>query len=308
MSSEDPTPDPPDGPDDDAERELLVRLGAAMTVAGDSIDEVGSRLTAIARARGVTDLSLVVLPTALFVQTGTGRDAHVQLEAYPNQNARLDQIGELYELLDRAEGSTLDARDGARELDRILSSPPTFGPLVRTIGLGVLSVGFALSLQPTVPGVVAAFVLGTFVGVLRLLRWPGLQAVLPVIATFVVASIVFFTAEVLEGGNPLRTLIPPLVTFLPGAVLTTGMRDLSAGQVISGASRLMQGIVVLALLAFGIVAAATLVGAPSSELLDRPVSRLAPGRHGSDSVSWRSAPTCTTARHVGRCRGSSRSS
>ena len=276
MSSEDPTPDPPDGPDDDAERELLVRLGAAMTVAGDSIDEVGSRLTAIARARGVTDLSLVVLPTALFVQTGTGRDAHVQLEAYPNQNARLDQIGELYELLDRAEGSTLDARDGVRELDRILSSPPTFGPLVRTIGLGVLSVGFALSLQPTVPGVVAAFVLGTFVGVLRLLRWPGLQAVLPVIATFVVASIVFATAEVLEGGNPLRTLIPPLVTFLPGAVLTTGMRDLSAGQVISGASRLVQGIVVLALLAFGIVAAATLVGAPSSELLDRPVSRLGP--------------------------------
>ena len=99
MSSEDPTtPDTPDGPDDDAERELLVRLGAAMTVAGDSIDEVGSRLTAIARARGVTDLSLVVLPTALFVQTGTGQDAHVQLEAYPNQNARLDQIGELYEL------------------------------------------------------------------------------------------------------------------------------------------------------------------------------------------------------------------
>jgi uncharacterized membrane protein YjjP (DUF1212 family) len=268
-----PTPDLPNG---GTERELLVRLGAAMTVAGDSIDDVGQRLTTIARARGLDDISVVVLPTALFVQTGHGASTAVQLEAFTNQHARLDQIGELYELVERVQQPSFDPSEGIEEVDRILRARPTFGPLVRTFGIGVLSVGFSLSLQPTLPGVAAAFVLGVFVGLLHLLRLPGLRAVLPVLATFLVSTIVFATAESFGAGNPIRTLIPPLVTFLPGAVLTTGMRDLSAGQVVSGASRLVQGVVVLALLAFGVVAAATLVGTPSAELLDRPVTRLGP--------------------------------
>lgn len=266
-----PGPPPVDLP---AERNLLVRLGAAMTVAGDSIDEVGTRLSDIARRRGVHDLSVIVLPTALFVQTGHGDGAHVQFEAYPNQHARLDQVGALYELLERAERRSLDASSAVGELAEILRAPPTMGAVVRTFGLGVLSLGFSLTLQPTVPSMVAAFLLGILVGILRLLRWPGLQAVLPVVATFIVATIVFATTEPLDGGNPVRTLIPPIVTFLPGAVLTTGMRDLSAGQIISGASRLVHGLVTLALLSFGIVAAAALVGLPASALVDRPPTRL----------------------------------
>ncbi|HEY3485821.1 MAG TPA: threonine/serine exporter family protein, partial [Ilumatobacteraceae bacterium] len=254
-----------------AEQALIVRFGMAMTIAGESIDEVGERLTQLADARGVRDISVVVLPTALFVQTAEAGTVRVQLDAFPNRHLRLDQIGDLYDLLHRAEARDLDALDALDEIDRILGSAPMYGPLVRTLGIGVLSIGFALTLQPTPEDVAIAFVLGVFVGLLRLLRVPGLQAVLPVLATFAVAALVFSTTDDIGGTNPLRTLIPPLVTFLPGAVLTTGMRDLSSGQVVSGSSRLVQGIVVLALLAFGIVAAATLVGAPPTHLLDRPV-------------------------------------
>lgn len=293
--SEGPTASNPPSVDLAAERNLLVRLGAAMTVAGDSIDEVGSRLTEIAAKRGVAELSVVVLPTALFVQTGHGVDAHVQLEAYPNQHARLDQVGALYELLSRAERPDVRADLAAAELDSILRAPPALGPATRTLGLGVLSVGFALSLQPTIASMAAAFVLGTLVGVLRLLRWPGLQAVLPVLAAFIVASIVFVTTESLESGNPVRTLIPPIVTFLPGAVLTTGMRDLSAGQIISGSSRLVQGLVTLAMLSFGIVAAAVLVGTPASALIDRPQFRLGPW------AAWAGLVLIAVGTHLHHC-------
>jgi uncharacterized membrane protein YjjP (DUF1212 family) len=272
----DPTAAVPDPVDLAAEQSLLVRVGAAMTIAGDSIDEVGTRLSRIATARGVPELSVVVLPTALFVQTGHGEHAHVQLQAYPNERARLDQIGALYEIFDRAEQRSVGAAEAVAEIDRILREPPAIGALVRTVGLGVLSVGFSLSLQPTPLDMAMAFVLGILVGILRLLEWPGFQAVLPVVAAFVVATIVFATAETFETGNPIRTLIPPILTFLPGAVLTTGMRDLSSGQIISGSSRLVHGVVTLALLSFGILAAATLVGTPATDLVDRPLSRLGP--------------------------------
>jgi uncharacterized membrane protein YjjB (DUF3815 family) len=57
-------------------------------------------------------------------------------------------------------------------------------------------------------------------------------------------------------------LIPALVTFLPGSLLTTAALDLSAGEVISGASQLVAGTMQLVLLSFGIVAGAQIAGVP----------------------------------------------
>ena len=60
--------------------------------------------------------------------------------------------------------------------------------------------------------------------------------------------------------DPLYLLVPPLVTFLPGAMLTLGMVELAYGDMVSGSSRLITGFVQLVLLAFGLAAGAMLVG------------------------------------------------
>jgi X-X-X-Leu-X-X-Gly heptad repeat protein len=64
------------------------------------------------------------------------------------------------------------------------------------------------------------------------------------------------------------------VTFLPGGLLAVATMELAAGQMVSGASRLVSGVVQLALLAVGIVAGAALVHAPKSSLLDHQVAGL----------------------------------
>jgi uncharacterized membrane protein YjjB (DUF3815 family) len=78
------------------------------------------------------------------------------------------------------------------------------------------------------------------------------------------------------GDNPVRILIPPLATFLPGGMITIATVELAAGQMVSGASRLVNGMVQLGLLAFGIVAAASLIGVDHQLLVDDPVNRLGP--------------------------------
>ena len=103
-----------------------------------------------------------------------------------------------------------------------------------------------------------------------------LQPVLPVLVSFGVGAAVFWVAEHYDGDNPIRNLIPPLVIFLPGAAITTGTMELAGGQTISGASRLVEGLVDLLLLAVGIVAAAELLHTPSSQFIDNPVDRLGP--------------------------------
>ncbi len=256
---------------------FLVQLGGALVLSGASVEDVRTMLLRVARRAGAPDIDIIVLPTMLMIQAGTAREARVRLSSVVSSSQlRLDQVSDLYELAGRASSGDLDPASGLAQLERIRTKRAPNGPVVRTFGLGVLSAGFALALQPTAFGVAVAFVLGLLVGLVLLVRVPELKAVLPVLVSFTVAAIVFLVAQHYNGENPIRSLIPPLVVFLPGAAITTGTMELAAGQTISGASRLVGGFVDLMLLAFGIVAAAALVGATRSDLLDSPVDRLGP--------------------------------
>lgn len=245
-------------------------------MSGESIEGVRSRLTKIAAARRVPELQLVVLPASLLVQTGHDRSTSVQIASFINHSLRLDQVAAVADLAERAQDPSISARTLIAELDTVLRAPAPFGPLLRSLGIGLLAAGFSLSLQPSVGGALAAVALGVVVGLIQLLPVASLRAIAPVLAAFVVSLIVFGLANEFDTVNPLRVLIPPLITFLPGAALTTGMRDLASGQIVSGASRLVQGVVALLLLAVGIVSAGALVGIPDSVLIDRPVDRLGP--------------------------------
>lgn len=257
--------------------ELIVQLGVSMTMAGESVNGVQDRLYRIAAAKGVTDVAVIALPTSLFVELGSGERARVQLGVPAGGAPRLDQVSDLYQLVGELERNEVTTTDGVRRLNALVAAPPRFGRVVRIIGYAVLCGGLSLLLQPAWGGLLAALVLGVLVGVLITWRFMSQTMVLPVVASFLVAGIVFGAAKWIEGiDNPIRSLIAPLIIFLPGAVLTTATVELAAGQVISGSTRLVQGVVVLGMMAFGIVAAAELIGAPSAHLLDQPFDRLGP--------------------------------
>jgi uncharacterized membrane protein YjjB (DUF3815 family) len=61
-------------------------------------------------------------------------------------------------------------------------------------------------------------------------------------------------------------LVAPLVTFLPGAVLTTGMIEMASMHIISGSARLMYGAAVLMLLMVGIATGLSVSGLASHQV------------------------------------------
>ena len=58
-------------------------------------------------------------------------------------------------------------------------------------------------------------------------------------------------------------IITPLITFLPGALLTTGMIELASMHIISGSARLIYGAAVLFLLFIGIAIGLNISGLPN---------------------------------------------
>jgi uncharacterized membrane protein YjjP (DUF1212 family) len=243
---------------------FLLGLAEGMNASAESVDRIRDTMSAVSKAYGRSDSQFVVLPTVILVQTGGEDDEQVALRSATNASFRFDQIDALYRLLEQARNAAVSPIDGIRRLNEIGAMKPRFGWFVRTLGHALLTTGLALLLAPTWQGLVVAFVLGAGIGLLKLVRSATLQLILPIAASFVSATAVFLLAEVVQIGDPIHVLIAPLVTFLPGGVLTTATVELAAGQMLAGASRLVYGFVQLALLAFGILAAGTIVGVASS--------------------------------------------
>src|SRR5262249_51919126 len=127
-------------------------------------------------------------------------------------------------------------------------------------------------LLPTFTNLAAAAALGVIVGALKVFNRdrPVLAVPLPVVAAALVAGLVYMAVKQGLPVDPEGALVPPLVAFLPGAMLTLGMVELAYGDMVSGSSRLITGFVQLVLLTFGLAAGAALVGVSREDLLDAP--------------------------------------
>jgi uncharacterized membrane protein YjjP (DUF1212 family) len=246
-------------------QQFVVLLGSALTAAGEAVNEIQDHLRRVASAYGAPEARITVLPTFVVVSLEPTRPTTLEPTQQLRGVLRLDQTAALFELLRQAEGGEVQPADGRRRIRDIVAMQPRFGPAITILGHVVLTVGICLVLQPTWGDLGLAALFGALVGAMKLVgaRWVSVQMIMPVAAAFVVASTTFLLADQGWADADLRAMIAPLVTFLPGAALTMAVVELSAAEMIAGASRLVTGSLQLALLAFGIVGAEQLVGFPS---------------------------------------------
>lgn len=244
---------------------FLRQFGVALCQAGDGAHRVTSEMDEVAAAYGVPDVHFFVLPTGVFVRIGSGESATVDFAPADVSSLRLDQISSLYDLLEQAKTTRLPPTEGVRRLAEIRDSEPRFPAWIRVVGHAALTAGLGLVLNSDPRALAGYLVLGAVVGLLRLLadRVEVLAMALPVVAAVLVSVLVYQFGEYLVGDHPTQLLIPPLVTFLPGAALTMGAVEMAAGSLVGGSSRLVSGFFSLMLLAFGILAGTRLVGVPS---------------------------------------------
>jgi uncharacterized membrane protein YjjP (DUF1212 family)/uncharacterized membrane protein YjjB (DUF3815 family) len=264
MEAESPTTDP------GTLLEFMFRLGRAYLACGEQTALVELYLRRLATAYGMRRSRVVAFSTALFIAVHDGNEERVTLADAPTQVLRLDQIADVYTLGEAAQRGEVTPREGLARLTELLQKPPRFGFVGVVLGHTILSMGVALVLMPALRNVAAAAVLGATVGALKALNRdrPILAAPLSVVSAALVSLLVFLGVKLGLPVDPQYALIPPLVTFLPGAMLTFGMVELAYGDMVSGSSRLTTGFVELVLLAFGLTAGAVLVGYTPENLVD----------------------------------------
>ncbi|MBW8483348.1 threonine/serine exporter family protein [Actinomadura parmotrematis] len=256
-------PVPEDGPPPELVR-YLRDLAVALCESGEPSTQVTAEIGELARAYGAAGFRIMVLPTGVWVRSGPtdggpGGPMTLAPEAVDfapvGANLRLDQVGEVRALLADSRRHLLDPGEGALRLARVKAEPSRLSPATVLTGHAVLTLGLGLIRDATTGAMAGYLLLGLLVGALRLLagRVRNLALVLPVLASLLITVLAYRFAGALADGDPVQLLVPPLVSLLPGAALTVGAIDLAAGAMVAGSSRLIYGINVLFLLAFGIL-------------------------------------------------------
>lgn len=250
---------------------FLVVLGEAMIDAGAPVTDVTAALERVAHRSGIPDAEVVVFATALIVSLPGSDQVSTAVASAGVRGLRMDQIDEVFDVVEEAQTTDLQPSDGVRRIESIRQSPAPWGTGARITGYATMSAGLSLILGASPAEIAVAAALGAVIGALQFFGG-GLtstyRSALPLVSSFAVATTVFLLARTDLDIGAFAPLIAPLVGLLPGALLTTGVLELATGQMISGAGRLAAGTMRLFLLALGIVAAAQLFGVPTGSVTD----------------------------------------
>ena len=280
----------PQPADKQGDRRLLTYLAVAMVATGQPVHEIDEDLDAVGRRLGYPDLQVAAGPTGVSLALGSGEPATVETV---NGSLRLDQAAEVRLIRGQLMAGVIDRGQALERLTSLRGRPERYPAWLSALAWVLASIGIGLILQPGAVNVALTAVGSVIVlGLARLgARSRALATLLPSVAAFLVACLVFTAASTGMVDGALRTLLPPLAILLPGAILVTGLSEIAAGAMVAGVSRVGYGIVQLLLFALGILAAAALLRVPPEALSNIRV----------DTLGWWAAPLGLLLVSVGLC-------
>jgi uncharacterized membrane protein YjjP (DUF1212 family) len=238
----------------DATCDFIDKLGAAAHRYGASSFRLESYLSRVTAALGLHGDFLVtpgVVDSVLWQEEGKGQRIRINREEDGVNLARLEQVTELVE---EVEGGDFSVEDGVARLNAIDKSPAPFGPLMTAVSFGLIGAGFAVLLSLAWHDVIIGVVLSlvVYAVVFLLGRSPQTARMINPMAAFVAAILAYVIAATLvPSSNHVMTTLCAVIALIPNPGLVLGVGELSSGQLLSGAARLVSAIVTLIELAFG---------------------------------------------------------
>ncbi|MGW9630929.1 threonine/serine ThrE exporter family protein [Agromyces sp. NPDC055520] len=252
--------------------EMLGDIGAALLDSSQATSDVEVVLERIGDRYARPELRVFVLPTLILIEDPGTAPSQTSI-FHANQSAlRLDQADAIERLVRDSARDRAAPESVVSAIARIRNGASRFGPVLTVLGYTLLTIGFGLVLNPTVSALPVYVVLGAVVGTIVQIgsRISTLSLILPAFTAFAVTLFISLLISPLVHDEVIRLVAPSLVSFLPGLTLTVAAVELTSGQMMAGASRLVYGIARLGLLVFGVFAGISVAGIPAPST-DAPV-------------------------------------
>jgi uncharacterized membrane protein YjjP (DUF1212 family) len=240
---------------------VFGRLGGLLLDAGLSVTDVRGSLEDAGRASGDVGLTFSVLPQMVIVSDARTGSALVSTGAATElsqfQAARANRLSH-----EVGTGAVPISEAAARitEIRLMVRKHPFLGDIV---GNALVSGGLAVLFRCPWWAVLTAVVAGAIVGLISRMmnRHAEAAAILPFVAALVSTVLVGGVVDAFGFGNaPLFAVCAPIAILVPGMLITNGLLELTATDIITGSARLVYGLVMLGFMAAGIIAGGALTG------------------------------------------------
>ncbi|MFC7790513.1 threonine/serine exporter family protein [Microbacterium sp. MAHUQ-60] len=242
---------------------ILGDLGVLLLECGTSVTDVRGSLEQVSqRTVPGTSLEFAILPEMVMVSRPGSASATTTVigkgEARTfRQSARASRL-----VRDLESGST-PLIEAPATMASIRATPRHRPALQNVIGCGLLSLSLAWLFRCPWWAIVLALLVGLLVGgsTMLMMRVRAAAAVAPFVSAFLSTVLVGAVARWLElGPVPLFAVCAPIAILVPGALITNALLELTSTDIVTGASRLMYGLIMLAFMAAGVYSGAALTG------------------------------------------------
>ncbi|HII92541.1 MAG TPA: threonine/serine exporter family protein [Methanosarcina sp.] len=248
---------------------FLIELSRALTTAGIAVMSIESILKKICQAYGFKAEEVISLPTFLIIKIADDNSKALEVTLQKPGVLPLDQVSRLYELINQAGNAEITPEQGIRRINEIINVKRQHNYIKNILGYALFSTGLGMLFLPTFNGLFFCGALGAIAGLILAYseNKTKLTLVLPVLTAFIVSTVFFLGVKQGIINGSLTIMVPALAYFIPGAVLSTGMFELAANNLVSGAARLVQGVVILLLLLFGVIVGLQVAGLPEDYII-----------------------------------------
>jgi uncharacterized membrane protein YjjP (DUF1212 family) len=226
---------------------FIIALGKAGHGYGVSSHRLESYLVRVCRALSLHG-EFMVTPSYInfiFWQESDERQ-HSHFARMPSSTFDMAKLARVGELVDQVESGTLSVTEGVTRLKSIGSQSPYYGRLPVALGYLIVGAGFAVILSASWGDVFLSGLLSLVVYAVVLLaaRSDWVAHTLELSAAFVTSVLANTVAFFMPGSDAFIVTLCALIVLIPGLALSLGLAEISAKDVISGTSRLTDGIII----------------------------------------------------------------
>lgn len=236
-----------------AQSKLLLKIGKAISEAGAPAHRLEASMQVLLD-KFKMEGSFFSMPTALFATLGDEEVQRTYMERTTPKDVNLEKISDLSDVITRLENDELDVYDAYDEINNINKAKPRYNSTLNIFAIGLASASLAGLFQGSWMDVIASLMMGWLTALI--IVFSSKHAHLSLLFTPIAATAVGFTAmSISHFGQSIDHFIVSLsglIILVPGLGITTAIRELSTGHLVSGSARMAGAVTTFLLLSFGL--------------------------------------------------------
>ncbi|VBB06406.1 Hypothetical protein LUCI_1637 [Lucifera butyrica] len=236
--------------------EIMLRNGAETYRAEETMNH-------IARACGVQTAESFVIPTGVFLMvTDATRHSLTVMRRVQDRTINLDRIARVNEVSRCMAEGVVSGRDARSWLEQIAIERTGFSLLPSMMASGIVGGSFAVLQSAFWPEVVLAFVAAVLVRYIAHIvsRLKEVPFIFEFLGSATAALVGIAAQSVWPSVGRDVVIIGGIIPLVPGLTITNAIRDVMAGDLLSGASRGLEALLSSVAIAMGVVVCLTLYG------------------------------------------------